>query len=695
MVGSARKAKRIWIFAVLAFVLLFPVEAFTTSVLSSNETVIHTAVSSSMRNKLFPQPSALKPNVEFWLKIYTKYHDREAVIHDSDNLGIQYELVNLQTVLGGGGKLSKRSMDRYLNEKKKYYRAILRRLSKQKGKCYNPEECRVGALFAHIQDGRVYARAAKTVRAQYGLSNRFLGGIETSGRYLNEMRIIFASKGLPMELLALPHVESSFNVKAYSRSGAAGIWQFTRLTGKRFMKINYAVDERRDPLLATVAAAKLLKKNYDDLGSWPLAITAYNYGRRGMMRAQKLYGNDMVKIIDNYKNRRFGFASKNFYAEFLAAMEIMKNPAKYFGPVDMKPPLLYDTVAVRDFITSELLATHFGFHMKTLRELNPALRPSVWNGNRRIPKGYNLNLPEGSTVKFAKLYEEIPKKLRHKKQARPKSYFVRRGDSLYTIARKFRTSITSLEQVNDIGNRHRIYVGQKLQIPGRYFKKPAVRTAALEKSGIKKILPVALNKKTVPIKKQVAPPPTVVKAEMKYENPVNFIEEAWMPPVQKYPVALMDRRLPIDAPPVSKYRIVYTGENYGVIQVQPEETIGHYADWASVSAGKIRNLNGWSRRRLIRTGQNIKIPLTRVTEQVFENNRYEYHLGIYEDFFMAYRVEKVDTHVVRKGQSLWTLFNKDYNVPLWLVHLYNMEAQLDNLQPGQKILVPVLEKKES
>ena len=135
---------------------------------------------------------------------------------------------------------------------------------------------------------------------------------------------------LPEELSVLPHVESSFQLRAYSSAGAAGIWQFTRGTGRLFMRVGYDVDERRDPILATYGAAKLLKKNYEVVGSWPLAITAYNHGLRGMQRAKKRHGTNIVKIIENYRSRTFGFASRNFYPEFLAALHVVKNQNKWF-----------------------------------------------------------------------------------------------------------------------------------------------------------------------------------------------------------------------------------------------------------------------------------------------------------------------------------------------------------------------------
>lgn len=673
MGGSGGKFRVGFSVASVAFVFLLSATTSSPYILPVDGPIVQYPATAETRvnNELFPEPPELKPNVNFWVDVYSRYSDNEAIIHDNRDLDIRYEVVDFSEVLGR--KTSRKARDRYMEKRKRYYKAILRRLNRQNGKCNSSEECRVAALFAHRQDAGRYLKAAKSIRAQYGLSNRFLAGIETSGLYLPLMREIFTSSGLPLELLALPHVESSFNVSAYSRSGAAGIWQFTRSTGKRYMKINYSVDERRDPIDATKAAAKLLAKNYKDLGSWPLAITAYNHGRSGIMRAKKLYGADLVTIIQKHEGRRFGFASRNFYAEFLAALEVTENPEKYFGAVGLKSPLRYDVVTLNSYMQAKLLTSHFGFNKKTMMALNPGLRRSVWNGTRRIPKGYNLRLPKNSALKFARLYEKIPENRLYEKQIRQEWYFVRRGDSLSNLAKRFRTSVAHLQEANGIGNRHRIYAGQKIQIPSKNFK-PRITTATFEISGEKKIRPVALDKK-----------PTIVKKQVKIEQPLKPATTALWP----RPSA------PVAPPPFSQYQFVKITKGYGVITVQPEETIGHYADWAKVSTGTVRRLNGWSRRRFIITGQRIKIPLAKVTRKMFEENRYEYHLGVFEDFFAAYKIEKVDTHVVRKGQSLWALCNGEYEVPLWLVHLYNNGEKLERLHPGQKIFMPVIGKRKS
>jgi membrane-bound lytic murein transglycosylase D len=155
------------------------------------------------------------------------------------------------------------------------------------------------------------------------------------------MERIFRAEGLPLELTRLPLVESCFDVEAYSKVGAAGIWQFMPATGRLYaMDVNDSVDERRDPIASTRAAARFLRHNYEALeDSWPLAITAYNHGPAGIRRAISATGTtDIGVIVGRYDGPAFGFASRNFYAEFLAALDVDRHREAWFGKLDVHQP---------------------------------------------------------------------------------------------------------------------------------------------------------------------------------------------------------------------------------------------------------------------------------------------------------------------------------------------------------------------
>jgi membrane-bound lytic murein transglycosylase D len=138
----------------------------------------------------------------------------------------------------------------------------------------------------------------------------------------------------------------------------------------------------------------------------------------------------------------------------------------------------------------------------------------------------------------------------------------------------------------------------------------------------------------------------------------------------------------------------YRGRLVGSIQVQVEETLGHYAEWLEISAGEIRRLNGFNYGKPIRISESIMIPLRRVTKEVFEEKRFEYHKELAEDFFVSYRVEKVLTYTIKRGDNIWTLSKEKFEVPLWLIKKYNVDLDFNALLPSQKLIIPIIEKNQ-
>ncbi|HWU41578.1 MAG TPA: lytic transglycosylase domain-containing protein, partial [Candidatus Acidoferrum sp.] len=184
----------------------------------------------------------------------------------------------------------------------------------------------------------VLVRAAANIRVQQGLRERVEEGLRRARPLMPRILTILRQHNVPQELAALPMVESSFNPKARSKAGAVGLWQFITSTGKRYMYITRRRDDRRDPIRATDAAARLLKQNFDALGSWPLALIAYNHGREGILAAKDTVGSAAVdEIITQYNGPRFGFASRNFYPEFLAALDVV-HPVIHASIQPTRPP---------------------------------------------------------------------------------------------------------------------------------------------------------------------------------------------------------------------------------------------------------------------------------------------------------------------------------------------------------------------
>ncbi|HEX9851550.1 MAG TPA: lytic transglycosylase domain-containing protein, partial [Woeseiaceae bacterium] len=274
---------------------------------------------------LFPRPPELEPDVRFWRSIFTEYSSDEGVLHDNRNLSVVYETVPMPETTSRAARNGK------VEKRREHYRAILRTLASGKREGLDAEQQRVLALWpADISNGEL-REAMTRIRFQHGLSDRFRQGLVRAGRWRDHVHNEFGQLGVPLQLAALPHVESSYNPDARSHVGASGIWQFTRSTGRRFMQVDHVLDERNDPFIATRAAARLLAYNYSIAGNWPMAITAYNHGLAGVRRAMRAYGDSaLVDILRNYDGRTFGFASRNFYVAFLAAMEVDQNPEKFF-----------------------------------------------------------------------------------------------------------------------------------------------------------------------------------------------------------------------------------------------------------------------------------------------------------------------------------------------------------------------------
>ena len=274
---------------------------------------------------LLPRPPELEPDVQFWLRVYTQVSTNEGLIHDQHRLSVVYETLHFDADTPSPERARK------VDTERERFEDILGRLA-HGAEPRDDEERRVRALWGDDATPAQLEAAASDVRFQLGQSDRFRAGLVRAGAWETHIGEVLANLGLPAEIAALPHVESSFDPYAYSKVGAAGLWQFMRSTGRRFLRIDAAVDERLDPYRETEAAAQLLSYNYRLLGSWPLAITAYNHGAEGMRRARELLGtDDIVRIVREYHSPTFGFASRNFYVSFLAALTIAQNPEKYFG----------------------------------------------------------------------------------------------------------------------------------------------------------------------------------------------------------------------------------------------------------------------------------------------------------------------------------------------------------------------------
>ena len=280
---------------------------------------------------IFPKPNALEPAVEFWRKTYAVWRRAEVAYHDDRYMDVVYEVARLPGYVAEGLTSEQKQV---MNERRDFWKTRLANLE-YKVRYKAPLNSEDKQLIAKLEaSGRplyvVLQGASERVRAQRGTKERFKRGLEISGRYNLQFRKIFRDAGLPEELAYLPHVESSFQPSARSSAGAVGMWQFTKGAAQTFMPGNNKVDYRLDPFISAQGAARYLSYAYGKLGNWPSALTSYNHGIGGMKRAQNRMGTDFVRIVEQYDGPAFGFASRNYYAQFLAAREIAVNPDTFF-----------------------------------------------------------------------------------------------------------------------------------------------------------------------------------------------------------------------------------------------------------------------------------------------------------------------------------------------------------------------------
>jgi membrane-bound lytic murein transglycosylase D len=598
-------------------------------------------------NYRFTVPPELRSKVDFWKIVYTKYTSDQVLIHDKKYINIIYTVLDFSYLKDG--RLSywaqKRLKRKKISQAKRKYKNILRKLAKGN---LNPnrlsvEEKRVYELFSSIKERDKFRKAAgwRRIRSQVGQRDRFIKGLINSGLYMRDIEKIFAYYRLPQELTLLPFVESFFNPDARSNDGAVGMWQFIRSTGRHYLRIDSVVDERKDPYKSSVAAARHLLNNYRKLKSWPLAITAYNHGAEGMQRAvRKTRRTDLVGIIKHYRSRQFGFASKNFYAEFLAVLEIVPNHDRYFGRLDIKPPLEFDVVNLPHYVSVDTLSKYCLLSKDEIKRLNPGLKASVLTSRKYIPKDYPLRIPPGTRDSFLKLYAQIPRKRQYAAQKRDAWHRVRWGETLSQIARRYGTTVSALVDLNNLPSSRYIRAGQRLRIPQPGYKMGRKRAVKVAKAG-SATRRRTKTKKSIPIQQ--------VRADI--------------------------------------------GQTVGTITVRPHESIGHYAEWAQVSAASVRRLNGLSYHQRIHVGQTIRVNYARVGKQQFEEKREAYHRQLQQEYLEKYKIERIQTHIIRPRQNVWYLCQYKYKVPLWLVEKYNQGKDLTQLNVGDKVLIPIVARK--
>lgn len=408
----------------------------------------------------FPCPPELEARVYFWVRIFTEFGTNQRVIHDSRYPWVIYEIAD---VTG----LNQPQIKLRVTRRKDHYAALLERLAGRSPATFNQEEKRVADLLAGVPEAGRYALPRERIRSQSGIREQFLAGLRRSGVYRPRVEAILDSLGVPREIACLPHVESGYHPGATSKVGAKGLWQFMPRTGKRFLRVDRDLDERADPFRATEAAARYLLDAYGTLGTWPLAVVSYNHGVGGILRARSLVGcTDIDRILLEYDGPAFGFASQNFYCEFLAALEVASDPSRYFGVVHLDPPLAFTEFSLPDPVRWDWLLRAFSVESTQLAALNPAVGRFYSSGRGLLPRGYRLRLPAERAADATLRWTAMPASARREVSSPASGYRVRPGDTLGAIASRHRVSLATLLKANGLRASAVIRPGQVLALPG-------------------------------------------------------------------------------------------------------------------------------------------------------------------------------------------------------------------------------------
>ena len=556
---SNRHAGRVVAFVVAAFALV------TVGAFASDAAATRGATE-------FPEFEAVRPNVEFWKKVYAGWSRSQVAVHDLEHLGVIYEVINL------AGPIEDRYTDDqldFIEELTERWEDRLQELERRVARKKRLSDADKALALQITTRGGTDAihDAHKRVRTQRGMRERFRRGVEIGERYDTLIRQAFREHGLPEDLAYLPHVESSFQSHARSSAGAVGAWQFTRGTGRRYLSISSALDERLDPVIAADGAARYLRDAYERLQDWPIALTSYNHGVAGMSRAVKAFGRDYEQIFERYEGRLFGFASRNFYAEFLAAREIASDADSYFPEgLELEPPLVLDTIVLESRTTPSLLAQAHGLPVDELAALNPAWSRRAVRSGLALPEGTQVWLPLGTLAELAGRGQALDYALSRSADGAG-IYVIQAGDSLSEIASAFGISLTNLRRLNGLGSReHIIYVGQRLRV---------------SEGGDSQAVHVVERGESL---STIAGTYNMKLSELRTLNDISSSES-------KIYVGQQLHVSGIAAPAVARVHVVRRGESLSTIALR-----------YGVKLGALLRTNSLSLRSIIHPGQRIRIP---------------------------------------------------------------------------------------
>jgi len=454
---------------------------------------------------------------------------------------------------------------------------------------------------------------------------------------------------LPEELAYLAMIESGLNPKAYSRAKATGMWQFMYSTGKKYgLQRNWYIDERRDPEKATHAAAKFLLDLYKEFDHWYLALAAYNGGPGRVHRATRLH-----QTSDFWQLHSLPRETRNYIPYYLAAAIIASNPTSYGFKKPKTKQHKYEVVEIKQSADLAVLANSAGTSLKTLKAYNPELRQSA----TPVDVVYRLKIPVGKKEQFVTNFNSLPSDQRFAPQY--VAHKVKRGESLWTISKKYRVSIHDLAAVNKIRNRHRLSIGQKLTIPVRRSNGGTLLASNSGPSGHKKVIYKVKRGDTLG---HIAEDYKTMARSIRRWNKLEYGQHIF--PGQKLTIWIKEDMSQLASN-------TNAGREKVVHNVKRGDTIGHIAESYRVSSRKIMSWNNIKSKQHIYPGQklNIWVKNNNSSKSITQKS--------------SNKGKKV-TYTVKRGDTIGHIAD-DYNTTVSNIRSWNNMKRSSYIKPGQKL----------
>lgn len=521
-----------------------------------------------------------------------------------------------------------------------------------------------------------------------------------STRYSKLMKKILRQNGLPEDLIYIALIESGFSHQATSRAAAVGYWQFIRGTGRQYgLEVNALIDERRDPVLSTQAAAEYFKGLYSVFGSWYLAMASYNVGENRVKReVMNNYTRDFWELA---RKRRFPKETVNYIPKFIAAKMIGNNPEKYgFTEIEYMTPIEFEHIKISSPVNLKQMASKMGLEYDDLKMLNPKFKGEVapLKGNT-----LELRVPIGQTqVAMNAANQSIVTKVEFVAEAGDtQTYRIRPGDSLYNIARKHKTTVAWLRDVNDIPKNKKLRIGQKIAVPdrsGSVARKSASKAVVVAKVEKREDTEAATTKPEITTAKGVfyvvQPGDTLSAIADDYDSSIEELRK--MNKLSRRSVLKVgmklkvpkDDGLPAD-PSGAKSSLVKEeksddGENVANSDsrgpssvksshvVKSGENLYVIAKKYGVTVQQLQKANKLSKRSVLKVGATLVIP----------------GLGTSSTEVRPSKIFKSKVHVVKRGENLSVIASR-YQIPLGALKEKNRINSGSKLLVGSRLMIPV------